>query len=61
LGGAILKLLDDPGMLASFSRRARESVVAHFGAEGRVAALEDCYDEAIRLTDSAPTEPEPEA
>jgi glycosyltransferase involved in cell wall biosynthesis len=60
LSAAILRLLDAPDLLATFSRGARESVVANFGAEGRVAALEDCYEEAIRLTDSEPEEPGPE-
>jgi len=56
LAAAILKLLDSTEMLAEFSQQARASVVEKFGAEGRIAELEDCYAEAIRLTDSAPGE-----
>jgi glycosyltransferase involved in cell wall biosynthesis len=55
LAAAILRILDSPELLAQFSRQARESVVDQFGAEGRISALEDCYEEAIRITDS----PEP--
>jgi hypothetical protein len=52
-------LLDSPELLAEFSRQARVSVVEKFGAEGRIAELEDCYEEAIRLMGSEPGEQEP--
>jgi len=58
LAAAILKLLDSSDLLAAFSRQARASVVEKFGAEGRIAELEDCYEEAIRLTGSEPGEQE---
>lgn len=52
LASAILRLLESPGLLGACSRQARESVMANFGSDGRIAALEDCYEEAIRLKDS---------
>lgn len=47
LGEAIQQLLGDADLLAKLSRQARESVVEKFEATRQVAALEDCYAEAI--------------
>ncbi len=47
LAAAVLRLMADPAMLASMSREAAASMEANFGAARQIAALEDCYEEAI--------------
>lgn len=47
LASAILELLDDPALLARFSRQAHVSVREKFGFAEQIAALEGCYAEAI--------------
>ncbi|MFT5465769.1 MAG: colanic acid/amylovoran biosynthesis glycosyltransferase [Verrucomicrobiales bacterium] len=48
LGEAIQQLLGDADLLASLSRQARASVVEKFDARRQVAAMENCYAEAIQ-------------
>lgn len=47
LAAAVLRLMGDPALLEAMSREAAASMEAHFGAAGQIAALEDCYEEAI--------------
>jgi glycosyltransferase involved in cell wall biosynthesis len=47
LAAAVLSLLGDPGRLETLSREAMRSVRENFGLAAQVAALEDCYEEAL--------------
>jgi glycosyltransferase involved in cell wall biosynthesis len=47
LAAAVISLLSDPALLRRFSRNAARSVREKFILESAVAALEDCYAEAI--------------
>lgn len=47
LAAAVLRLMGDPALLATMSREAAASTEANFGAARQIAALEDCYEEAI--------------
>ena len=47
LAEALLRLLNDPGLLTTLSQNAAASVRAHFGSVSQVAAMEDVYFEAI--------------
>lgn len=49
LAAAVLRLLGDPALLETLSREAAASMETHFGASRQIAALEDCYEEAVRL------------
>lgn len=49
LAAAMLRLMADPALLAALSREAAASMEANFGAARQIAALEDCYAEAISL------------
>ncbi|MFN0128864.1 MAG: glycosyltransferase [Verrucomicrobiales bacterium] len=50
LAEALGSMMANPERLARFSRQAAASVRSRFGAESAVAALEDCYAEALRVT-----------
>jgi len=50
LAAAGLRMMSEEGLLARMSAHAAESVRANFGLAGRVAALEDCYDEAVKIS-----------
>ena len=47
LGRAILTITQDAALLRKLSINATANVAVNFGEVGRLAALEDCYDEAI--------------
>ena len=47
LADAILTLLGDMGLMARLSQQANRSVTEKFGFDSAIAALEDCYAEAI--------------
>lgn len=47
LAAAILKLTESPATLRRFSEQAHRSVTEKFGFDRQIAALEDCYAEAI--------------
>ncbi len=58
LAEALCTLLADPDTLARFSRQAAASVRARFGSEAALAALEECYTEALQVTPvAAPSSP----
>lgn len=50
LAAAGLRMMSEEGLLESMSVSAAESVRTNFGLAGRVAALEDCYDEAGKMS-----------
>jgi colanic acid/amylovoran biosynthesis glycosyltransferase len=52
LAEAMLKLMNDAGELGRMSKNAAASVRANFGSEAQIAAMEDVYLDAIRLTSS---------
>ena len=47
LAAAVLRLMADPALLERLSREAGASMEANFGANRQIAALEDCYEEAL--------------
>jgi glycosyltransferase involved in cell wall biosynthesis len=49
LAQALCTLMSEPDRFATFSRAAAASVRAAYGAESAVAALEECYAEAMAL------------
>ncbi|MEZ5304193.1 MAG: glycosyltransferase [Verrucomicrobiales bacterium] len=49
LAAALLKLMREPARLPELSRCASQSVRDKFGLRQSIAALEDCYEEAVRL------------
>ena len=49
LAAAVLRLMGDPALLATLSSEAAASMEANFGASRQISALEDCYEEAIKL------------
>lgn len=49
LAAALTRLLSDPALLESLSRRAAETVREKFSLPSCVAKLEDCYDETVAL------------
>jgi len=52
LGEAMLKLMNDAGELGRMSKNAAASVRENFGSEAQIAAMEDVYLDAIRLSTS---------
>ncbi len=48
LAAAGLRMMSEEGLLENMSAAAAKSVRENFGLESRLAALEDCYDEAIQ-------------
>lgn len=57
LATAILRIIEEPGLLSKLSRNAATSVREQFGAPSQIARLEDHYFEAI--TRAQPTEAVP--
>ena len=57
LAQALCTLMSEPDRLATFSRAAAASVRAAYGAESAVAALEECYAEAMALGEVAGAAP----
>lgn len=47
LAEALLRLMENPELLRTYSRQAAASVRAAFSAESALTALEDCYTEAL--------------
>ncbi len=47
LAAALLRVMETPGLLAEFSRKARATVTERFGMDASIAALENAYDEAV--------------
>ena len=47
LADAVIRLTTEAGLLEGLSSRAVLSVAANYGLEGRLQALEDCYEEAV--------------
>ncbi len=47
LADAVLRLISETGLLESLSTQAVTNVAANYGLDGRLQALEDCYEEAI--------------
>jgi colanic acid/amylovoran biosynthesis glycosyltransferase len=54
LAAALIRLLADPVLLAALSQGAAESVRSKYGATHSIAAMEDCYEEAIRRAVAGP-------
>ncbi len=50
LADAVLRLTRQTGLLESLSSEAVSSVAAKYGLDGRLQALEDCYEEAMGIT-----------
>ncbi len=49
LAAAVLRLTANPDLLAELSSMAVKNVAANFGLDGRLRALEDCYEEALSI------------
>ncbi|MEM9480302.1 MAG: glycosyltransferase [Verrucomicrobiota bacterium] len=49
LGDAILRMMEEPGLLEACSRKAAVSSRENFGFDAQIANLEGLYDEAIEL------------
>jgi glycosyltransferase involved in cell wall biosynthesis len=47
LSAALLRLCEEPDLLQSCSRRARETVSDRYGLERQIARMEECYAEAL--------------
>jgi colanic acid/amylovoran biosynthesis glycosyltransferase len=54
LAAALLRVMEEPGLLQSLSTAAAASVRANYEAGRQVAALEDCYLEAIQRWNATP-------
>ncbi len=50
LADAVLRLTQQAGLLERLSKEAVSNVAATYGLDGRLQALEDCYEEAIRAS-----------
>ncbi len=49
LADAVLRLIRQTGLLEELSAKAASNVAAKYGLDGRLQALEDCYEEAMGI------------